>query len=103
MSRIQQLASEGVEIGSLTIPTWALWVLALGVLLLIVGIVVLVLARRARKIARATKGASKGDGEGFGGHGFGYFGAVTSAISITPDVKRNSRRNDGSKSDDRDV
>jgi uncharacterized protein YjeT (DUF2065 family) len=101
MTRAQLLASnDALQLGSATIPGWALWVLALGVVLLIVGIVVFVLARRARKFARAAEGTSKKGGEGFGGHGFGYFGAVTSAISITPDVKRRTRGESGSKSDD---
>ncbi|MCF2588029.1 hypothetical protein [Brevibacterium sp. UCMA 11752] len=100
MSRAQLLASNNaLQLGSATIPGWALWVLALAVVLLIVGIVFFVLARRARKIARATDASKKG-GEDFGGHGFGYFGAVTSAISITPDVKRRTRGDSGSKSDD---
>lgn len=100
MSRAQLLASNNaLQLGSATIPGWALWVLALAVVLLIVGIVFFVLARRARKIGRATDASKKG-GEDFGGHGFGYFGAVTSAISITPDVKRRTRGDSGSKSDD---
>lgn len=100
MSRAQLLASNNaLQLGSATIPGWALWVLALAVVLLIVGIVFFVLARRARKIGRATDASKKG-GEDFGGHGFGYFGAVTSAISITPDVKRRTRGESGSKSDD---
>lgn len=100
MSRAHLSAADtGLQLGSVTIPGWALWVLALAVVLLIVGIVFFVLARRARKIGRATDASKKG-GEDFGGHGFGYFGAVTSAISITPDVKRRTRGDSGSKSDD---
>lgn len=99
MSRIQQLASRGLEVGSVTIPAWALWVLALVVVLIIVGVIVVGLARRARKIARASADASD-SGEDGRSHGFGFYGAVTSAISITPDVKPRSRGNDDSKSDD---
>lgn len=100
MSRAHLLAADtGLQLGSLTIPIWALWVLALLVVLLIVGIVVFRLVRRARKLARATNDASQGAGEDFGGHGFGYFGAVTSAISITPDVKRRSQGDSGSNSE----
>ncbi|GAA1867330.1 hypothetical protein [Brevibacterium marinum] len=99
MSRIQQLAAQGLEVGSVTIPVWVLWVLALVVVLIIVGVIVVGLARRARKIARASADASD-SGEDGRSHGFGFYGAVTSAISITPDVKPRSRRNDGSKSDD---
>lgn len=101
MSRAQLLAADtGLQLGSVTVPIWALWVLALLVVLLIVGIVVFRLARRARKLARATNAASQGADDGFGGHNFGYFGAVTSAISITPDVKRRTQGDSGSKSDD---
>lgn len=100
MTGAQILASEGLHIGSVTIPTWALWVFALVVVLLIVGFVVFRLARRARKIARASHDASQEAGENDGTHSFGFFGAVTSAISIIPDVKPRSRGNDGSKSDD---
>ncbi|MDN6190841.1 MAG: hypothetical protein L0J32_02905 [Brevibacterium sp.] len=101
MSRAHMLtAGSGIDFGAVSIPAWALWILALVVVLLIVGFVVFRLARRARKLARATGEASQGVSEGPEGHGFGYFGAVTSAISITPDVKRRSRGNDGSKSDD---
>lgn len=101
MSRARLLAADnGLQLGSVTIPIWALWGLALIVVLLLVGIVVYRLARRARKLARATNDASKGAGEDFGGHGFGYFGAVTSAISITPDVKPRSQNAKGSNSDD---
>ncbi|MCI4012045.1 hypothetical protein [Brevibacterium sp. ZH18] len=98
MSRAQLLAAEGLELGGVTIPAWALWILALAIVLLIVGIVVVSLARRARKIARASSEASRGAGEGDEPHGFGFFGAVTSAISIIPDVKSKSRGNDGPNS-----
>ena len=101
MSRAHLRAADtGLQLGPATIPIWALWVLALLVVLLIVGIVVFRLARRARKLARASDDASQGAGDDFGGHSFGYFGAVTSAISITPDVKPRSRGNNGSKSED---
>lgn len=101
MSRAHLSAADtGLQLGSVTIPIWALWGLALLVVVLVVGFIVYRLARRARKLARATGDASKGAGEDFGGHGFGYFGAVTSAISITPDVKRRTRGESGSKSDD---
>ncbi|MDN5587852.1 MAG: hypothetical protein L0G69_14955 [Brevibacterium sp.] len=103
MSRAHMHAStSGLHLGSVTIPVWALVALALVVVLLIVGVVVFRLVRRARRIAGATDGASQGTGDDFGGHSFGYFGAVTSAISITPDVKSKSRGGDGSKSQGED-
>ncbi|SMX74094.1 hypothetical protein BSP239C_00752 [Brevibacterium sp. 239c] len=101
MSRADLLSADnGLQLGSVLIPFWVLGALALLVVLLIVGIVVYRLARRARKLARATDDAAKGAGEDFGGHGFGYFGAVTSAISITPDVSPRSHDTNGSNSDD---
>lgn len=101
MSRAHLLAADtGLRLGSVTIPIWALGAIALLVVVLVVGFIVYRLARRARKLARATGDASQGAGEDFGGHGFGYFGAVTSAISITPDVKPRSHDANGPKSDD---
>lgn len=95
MSRTQILAADGLHLGSITIPMWALWVLALIVVLLVVCWIVVRLARRARKIARATNNASQGTGESEGTHGFGFFGAVTSAITIIPDVKSRPDANSG--------
>lgn len=101
MSRAHMLvADSGLDLGAITIPMWSLWVLALVVVLLIVGFIVFRLARRARKIARASRDGSQGAGENDGTHSFGSYGAVTSAISITPDVKSKSRNSDSSKSDD---
>ncbi|WP_231441057.1 hypothetical protein [Brevibacterium zhoupengii] len=98
MSLTELLTSDAaLRLGPLAIPVWALWAVALLVVLVIVSIIIVRLIRRARKITRATNDTSQAaDGD----HTFGSYGAVTSAISITPDVKRRSRGNGGSTTDD---
>ncbi|SMX62656.1 hypothetical protein [Brevibacterium aurantiacum] len=98
MRRAQQLVSDTIGLGALTIPVWVLWVAAVVVVCIIVTTIIVRINRRARKIARASSEAGQTGAENGRAPGFGFYGAVTSAISITPDVKSKSRRGEDPKS-----